>query len=170
MKLNINGYAQHGKDTVADMFVEFHKLKKVAISLVIAKDIIEKGELGPYDSVEDCYQDRVNNRGYWYSFIRDKCKHDNLHYTNIAITEGDIFVGHRNQKEFQAGKSMVTATIWVDASGRGLPKEDNDSCDMSPLVKHDFYIDNSGELYETRQQVDAIMQLLNNRKKALNAY
>ena len=170
MKLNINGYARHGKDTVADMFVKHHGLIKVSASHVYARDIMAEGYLGPYESVEECYQDRVNHRKEWYEFIRSKAKEDPTYYVKQMLAEGDIYVGHRGIFEYESTAHLFDATIWVDGSKRGLPPEDKSSCEMSPKIFHDFYIDNSGDLWETKAQVDAVYKLIQNKKDAINAY
>lgn len=170
MKLNINGYAQHGKDTVADMFVVFHKLRKISASMIYAEEIMKDGCLGTYKSVEDCYKDRVNHRAEWYNFIREKSKSNPTYYVAKTLDGGDIYVGHRGLSEYQNTKHLFDATIWVDASRRGLPPEDKSSCNLSPTTPHDFYIDNGGAMYETQKQVESVFQLINNRKRAQNAY
>ena len=169
MKLNINGYGQHGKDTVAGLFTEFG-LSTINISHEIAKDIMEElHTIGPYESWEEAYEDRVNHRAEWYNFVRYKCEDDKTYYVRKALQLGDIYCGHRHWKEFYAGRELVDATIWVDASRRGLPKEDPTSCELDP-TDHDFVIDNGGTLAETLKQVRSVVTLINNRKRALNAY
>lgn len=169
MKLNINGYAQHGKDTVAGLFKGFG-LRTINISHEIAKDIMkELPSIGPYESWEQAYEDRVNHRVEWYNFIRSKCENDKTYYVRKALQLGDIHCGHRHWSEFYAGRELVDATIWVDASKRGLSKEDPASCELDP-TDHDFVIDNGGTLAETLEQVGSIVTLINNRKRALNAY
>jgi len=169
MKLNINGYARHGKDTVADLFVKHYGLRKVSASHIYARDIIAEGYLGPYESVEECYQDRVNHRAAWYEFVRSKAREDPTYYVRQILAEGDMYVGHRGIFEYESTCHLFDATIWVDASKRGLPGEGKDSCEMSPTIHHDFYIDNGGDLWETKAQVDAVYKLILNKKEAINA-
>jgi len=170
MKLNINGYAQHGKDTVADLFVERHGLKKIPASFLVAEDIIAEGIIGNYHSVQECYEDRVNHRAEWYDFIREKARINPAYYVEKTLERGDMYVGHRGLFEFYETVHMFDATIWVDASGRGYPKEDRSSCELAPYVPHDFYIDNGKTIQETIEQVDMVMKLLNNKKRATYAY
>ena len=169
MKLNINGYARHGKDTVADIFCEEAGLKKISASHMYAELIMKDTDLGPYDSIEDCYQDRVNHRAAWYNYIRSKTKEEPTYFVDRCITEGDIYVGHRSRYEFKETKHLFDATIWTDASARGLPKEPLDSCDLD-YSGHDFVIDNGSSLAVTRNQIKMIIRLINNRKVAANAY
>jgi hypothetical protein len=169
MKLNINGYAQHGKDTVADLFCEEAKLVKVSASHIYARLIRDLGVLGPYESVEACYQDRVNHRKEWYNFIRRETKSNPFFFVDMCLYEGDMYVGHRSQWEFEQTRCAFDATIWVDASGRGMPQEPEDSCDLT-VHGHDYVIDNGMSLAVTRNQVKMVIRLINNRKVALNAY
>lgn len=169
LKLNINGYAQHGKDTIADLFVERHGFKKVSASMVYAEDIRNEQYLGPYATVEDCYEDRVNHRQAWYEFICKKLEENPHYYIDKILETGDIYVGQRNPIIFEKTKDAFDYTIWVDASGRGMPKESYNSCKMSPDTPHDFYIDNTKQDWAI-EQVDFIMALINNKRNACNAY
>lgn len=169
MKLNINGYAQHGKDTVADMFCEEVGLVKVSASHIYARLIRDLGVLGPYESVEECYQDRVNHRKEWYDFIRRETKANPYFFIDMCLLEGDMYVGHRARWEFEQTKDVFDATIWVDASSRGMPEESLDSCDLT-VHGHDYVIDNGMSLAVTRNQVKMVKRLINNRKVAENAY
>lgn len=169
MKLNINGYAQHGKDTVADLFCQHAGLKKLSISHVFAEGIMKETNLGPYDTIEECYQDRVNNRAAWYNWIRSKTIERPNYFVKLALEQGDMFVGHRATYEFEQTRHLFDATIWVDASQRGMPKESITSCDLD-CTGHDFIIDNGSSLAVTENQVRMIIRLINNRKVAENAY
>jgi hypothetical protein len=169
MKLNINGYARHGKDTVADMFCEEANLKKLPASLMYAEDIMTAGILGPYDSIEECFEDRVNHRAEWYDFIRSITDDNPFHYVIKTLTEGDMYVGHRSRYAFEKTQSMCDATIWVDASERGLPQEGRDSCNLDHFG-HDFVINNGLSIAHTRRQVQDIIRFLKNKERAINAY
>lgn len=169
MKLNINGYAQHGKDTVADLFCKEANLVKVSASHIYARLIMDLKVLGPYDSIEECYQDRVNHRKVWYDFIRRETKYCPSYFVDLCLAEGDMYVGHRSRWEFEQTKEHFDATIWVDASERGLLQEPEDSCNLT-VHGHDYVIDNGMSLAVTRNQVKMITRLINNRKVAENAY
>ena len=169
MKLNINGYARHGKDTVADIFCEEAGLKKLSASHIIAEAVMRETNLGPYGSIEDCYEDRVNHRADWYNFVRSKSIDNPRYLVDLCLEGGDIFVGHRATYEFEQTKQIFDATIWVDSSSRGLPKESITSCDLD-YNNHDFIIDNGSSLAVTRNQIKMILRLINNRKVAANAY
>lgn len=162
MKLCINGWAQHGKDTVGDMFALLG-LGKFPISLAIAEDIMNETNLGPYESVQECYENRVHNRAFWYNFIRNKCADDPAHYVKIALEKGDIFCGHRNTREFEASKHLFDATIWVDASIRGKEREGIESCDLTP-AGHDYIIQND-RLPDTMRLVATIYEIIDKKKK-----
>src|SRR6056297_2595174 len=113
--LNINGYARHGKDTVGDLFQKWG-LKKASASHFYAQMIMEDNILGPYDSVEECYEDRVNHRSEWYDYIRSITKEDPYYFVSRVLERGHIYCGHRARYEFEKTKPLFDATIWVDAS------------------------------------------------------
>lgn len=170
MKLNINGYAQHGKDTVADLLTEHYQLQKASASHLIAQAIMDENVLGPYQSLEECYEDRKNHRETWYQFVHHKRINNPSWMIQETMENGDMYVGIRSTAEYLNNVYQFDATIWVDASRRGVPKEDSDSCELGPEINHDFYIDNGGSLDQTMKQIDAIMVLLKNKKRAINAY
>lgn len=169
MKLNINGYARHGKDTVGGLFCMAGGLVNPRTSLIIAQDMMDEDYLGQYDSVEDAYDDRVNHREAWYDFIYNKNTTITNYYVLKSLEIGDMYIGQRGQREFNQSKHLFDATVWVDASGRGLPKEPLSSCDLT-YEGHDFVLDNSKSLEHALIQAEHIIQLINNRKVAANAY
>lgn len=170
MKININGYAQHGKDTVGEIFADTTQSEPYNVSHDIAKAIHEEHEtLGPYNDWLEAYEDRVNHRDEWFNFIREKRDENPIWLIDVALDKSGMYIGHRSLREFEYTKPLVDATIWVDASRRGLPKEPVTSCELTP-EDHDYVIDNGGYLWETRQQVEAVVQLIKNRKRAINAY
>jgi hypothetical protein len=139
-------------------------LKKVPASIIIARDIIKDKPFGvSYESVEECYEDRIHHREDWYNYIRLKCKYDPAFYVKQTLQEGDIFVGHRNRKEFKGSSLFFDYTIWVDASGRGLPPEDKASCDIT-MNGHDFIIENNN-LPDTMIQVASLYKIMKNKKR-----
>jgi len=168
IKLNINGYARHGKDTVADMFVQFHGFRKTDASMLYARDIRQMGVIEGYHSDRECYDDRINHRKEWFDFITDATKNEPDLYVKEVLRDGDIYVGQRNLKQYYQTKHLFDATIWVDSSNRGLKREAKESCELNPLIEHTFYIDNSKSIYETGKQIDSIMNLLINRKNIQN--
>jgi len=170
MKLIINGYARHGKDLVADLFVKNHGLTKLDVSRLVAKDMVEEGYIGNYVSAEECYRDRVNHRDKWYEYIKLKRDVTPDAYFLDAVMRGDIYVGVRSLEEYYTNLDLFDASIWVDASGRGLPKESSESCDLDARVAHDFYIDNSGTIEQTAEQVSAVHMLIQNKDRAIHAY
>jgi hypothetical protein len=158
MKLCINGYARHGKDTVADMFTMLG-LKKFNISEQYALEIYNKRPFGvKYDSPEDAYNDRVNYRKEWYDYIVGKVKTEPFRYVKMALELGDMYVGERNREHFLETKHVYDATIWVDASER-LPAESIESCNMQPL-DHDYIINNNHDMANLMKEVADVYQYI----------
>ena len=166
IKININGYARHGKDTVREMFQK-HGLRGSNTSMMYAKHIQENGLIKYYATPEECYEDRVNHRADWYNIIRSV--DDDSYWVKKCLEENDIYTGHRDRGEFERSKHLFDVTIWVDASRRGLSKEDSSSCNLD-VQGHDFVIDNGLTLELTEIQVELILLFIKNRKVAENAY
>jgi hypothetical protein len=159
MKLNINGYGQHGKDTVGDLFEELG-VRKYNASLIIAEEVMKRGMFQNYERLIDCYNDRVNHRKGWYNLVKNELnREDPAWLVKETLKRGDIFCGHRDPDEYEASRPLFDATIWVHATARGIPKEPYESCKLDHR-NHDFIIDNGHSLTYTKQQVEYIYNII----------
>jgi hypothetical protein len=140
MKLLIIGNARHGKDTLAEIFrdefgIQFESSSHAACRLAIYPALRDKYG---YDSLEECFLDRVNHRKEWYDMICEYNSEDGSRLTkdilglnpSIPGPGSDIYVGLRAKREFDASRHLFDLVIFVDASGR-LPPEDKSSCTIS---------------------------------------
>ena len=157
MKIQVNGWARHGKDTVGDYFAERYDLRKNNASIVIAEMLFELLPNGWYKDFDECYADRVNHREGWYNFIVDG--NHNPTQVERAMVDGDIFTGERHRKSFERHKHMFDVTIWVDSSARGIPPEPMGSCDLNS-AGHDLILFNNGTLRELYDECDLIYNKL----------
>lgn len=149
-KLNINGYARHGKDTVAEMLRDYHGYRLVPASERFADILMTKLPLGWYETTNECFKDRLNHRRGWFNAIRDYCKNDPARFVKLTLEGGDIYVGHRARSEFEHSKELFDLTVWVDSTGRGLVKEE--TCELLP-EDHDYIIYNNGDLHDLKREV-----------------
>jgi len=162
MKLRINGYARHGKDTVADMISLKYGLVKPDASRIIARYLVTsrlpkdwyQGTLN--EQIEAAYYDRVNHRAGWYNFVSDMgaetlCKE--------VMREGDIYVGERRRESFELTKDLFDFSIWVTSENRGFKPEPLSSCDLTS-EGHDYILFNDGTLEDLEVKVMTMYRLL----------
>lgn len=159
IKLMILGYARHGKDTVANILVDTHGLKKEDSSQFAGKQIMmpyfaAKGV--NYASWNECYADRVNHRQEWYEQISGYNTPDKARLAREIYKESDIYVGIRCAKEFAAAKSegLFQYSIWVDRS-KHLPPEPVTSNTITREIA-DYVIDNNGTLEELKVRTNSL--------------
>lgn len=163
-KILVMGYARHGKDTAAEMLGRHRNLKFTSSSMFCAEHVIMprfalKGFT--YDSVADCFEDRVNHRGEWYQAIRDFNRPDASALGRAIFVEHDIYCGIRSKAEFNALKNtgVFDVAIWIDRSDH-LDTEARQSCTVEPWMA-DFVVDNNGTLadleFNLRQLMDEVL-------------
>jgi hypothetical protein len=153
LKLMILGYARHGKDTVAEILREHHKLKIVSSSLAAAERVMVPyfKSIGiNYASLEECYVDRVNHRSEWYDQIKAFNTPDLARLAREIYSENDVYIGIRNAEEFQAARKegLFQYSIWVDRS-KHEPAESISSNTMDSSMA-DYIIDNNGTLEQLK--------------------
>lgn len=158
-KFLIIGDARHGKDTVADIITERYGIQSTSSSEFAAHrvmmpyfDLIGRS----YESVKECFDDRSNHRAEWYIQIAayNSPKKDKLASEIMAIS--DIYVGMRCPIELEATRYLFDHTIWVDATGRGIPREDRASNGIDcPEYAH--VIQNDGSLADLQRRVTTFM-------------
>lgn len=146
MKLLILGYARHGKDSVSSLLCNrlglrsmsssFHAAERLMMPLLVPKY--------GYQTVEECFDDRVNHREEWYNAIRDYTRDDPARLAKEILSVADVYIGMRSMEEFKASVHLFDFVLWVDASRR-LPPETTKSCTVGPECAH-YIIDNNGNI------------------------
>jgi len=155
------GHARHGKDTTCDLLRKLYSLTFVSSSFFVGEKAVRPylDRLGiSYNSMDDCYADRVNHRAAWFDTIAAYNKEDPARLGRELFQQYDIYCGLRNVKEFQALKAEKAFDIclWVDRSHHA-PAELTNSFNIG-LSFADYIIDNNGDLSELEVNIIEIME------------
>lgn len=159
-KIFVVGHGRHGKDTVGEMINEACGLTFESSSMFCAEHVVRPWleKLGiTYDSLEECYADRVNYRIQWYEAIRAYNEGDESRLSAAIFSKYDMYVGIRSRIEFLASRSLSDLSIWVDASER-IPQIDP-TCKIL-ATDCDIIIDNNGTEEELRKKLDRLLGLI----------
>ena len=111
-----------------------------------------------YDSLEECYEDRVNHRMAWYDSIRAYNDGDESRLSSAIFSQYDMYVGIRSRVEFLASRHLCDLSIWVDAATR-IPQVDP-SCKIL-ASDCDIIIDNNGTEDELKDKLTRLFDLIN---------
>jgi hypothetical protein len=163
MKLIVMGCGDHGKDTACEYFSTIFGLTFISSSWAACDLVVYpalKEELG-YETVEQCFADRRNQRAKFYETIKAYNTPDKTRLARQVFELVDIYCGMRCVEEFEAAKTqgLFDYAIWVDASKRRPPESDA-SCTVTPDLA-DIVINNNGTTDELFFEVFRAMQELN---------
>lgn len=160
VKILIIGHARHGKDTFAKLLEDIWGIttsssSNTALNLFMWDKLKDK-----YNSPQECYLDRVNNREIWYNSISEYNKNDKTRLAKDILKLTNCYVGMRSREEFLACKSenLFHLVIWVDASER-LKQESNKSFNILKSDA-DIIIDNNSDLDSLKEKAKRIGRLL----------
>lgn len=158
-KLLIIGHGQHGKDTVADIIVDFFGLTKVSSSMFAAERVVmpwlAKHRGLTYANVEACYEDRVNHRSDWYQAICEYNQDDLARLAREVLEVSDIYVGMRDDREFYASRHLFDYVIGVTAFDRDGRL---DPTFLVPLAECDFILTNDSDEDDLESATIELMQ------------
>jgi hypothetical protein len=160
-KILILGWARHGKDTVAEILRDVHGYTFASSSMFCAEEVCRPAmaELGiTYDTLEECYADRVNHRATWYEAIKAYNAEDPARLAKGILESGDLYVGMRSAYEFAEARKLFSHIWWVDASGRGLPPEPRDSMDIDFEEDEFTLISNNGTLEDLHREISLALE------------
>lgn len=154
-KLLIVGQARWGKDTLAEILHHHFNLHYTSSSYAAAEIFIFarlKEQYG-YQTIEECFEDRVHHRAEWHELIKAYNREDRARLAKGILERSDCYVGMRDQAEINAcmAQGLFDLIIWVDASQR-LPAEGSDSCSIVRSCA-DVVLDNNGTLAEFKTKV-----------------
>jgi hypothetical protein len=118
-----------------------------------------------YDSLEECYEDRVNHRMDWYEAIRSYNKEDESKLSRAIFAKYDMYVGIRSRIEFLEARHFSDLSIWVEASERWP--------DIDPTCKIlkadcDIIVDNNGTIEELYGRLTRLFGQLKLTKETLS--
>jgi hypothetical protein len=162
----IISHAQWGKDTAAaymrDAYgLTFESSSMACLHLFLFEEIQKKYGLR-YDTMEECFADRINHRDKWHDLICAFNTPDKAKLARIIIKErgNRMYVGMRSADEAQAclREGIFDWVIWVDASKR-MPPEPDTSFNIDESIAH-FDIDNNGTIEEMYAHIDNLMEIL----------
>lgn len=160
-KILVIGYARHGKDTVCEILRDEFGYKFDSSSNFCMKAFIFEGlsKKYGYQTMEECYADRVNHRAEWYDLIVEYVGEDKARLGREILAENDIYCGLRNVNEFEAmvNEGVVDYTIWVERAG--FPPEDKSSMTLEK-IHADFLIRNNGTMDDLRKSVGRVKTLI----------
>jgi hypothetical protein len=164
--LVIFGHKQHGKDTACEYLREKFGLSFISSSFFACKSFLYRqlqndfshGVL--YNTIQECFDDRVNHRKYWYEAIRDYNTPNKTRLGAQLFNRHDIYCGIRDLEEFTALKAagLVNLSIFIDASGR-LEKESSESMKLD-IEDADIVITNNGTLEQFHEKLDKLFIML----------
>lgn len=137
MKILIIGHGRHGKDTFANMLVEKYNLKYISASEFACKHIIFPAMQANYNTLEECYNDKVNHREYWKRLISEYNKEDKLKLVKEVLKESDIYVGLRDIVEYEECKRLKLFDYVFTIFN---PRVENESSYNIPLNEGEFIL------------------------------
>lgn len=160
VKILICGEARHGKDTVAELLNSMigleYKSSSDFVGRILYKNILK--EKYGYKTFEECFEDRVTKRDEWYNLICEYNEQDRARTAKEILKVADIYVGMRDNQEFEASKNLFDIKIWVDASER-LPKEKSSSNKLNK-TSFDIIIENNESYEKLVERVGNISKLI----------
>ena len=98
-----------------------------------------------YKNLDECFEDRRNHREEWYNLICDYNKEDKSRLTKEIIKTNNIYVGMRDDKEYEYSRHLFDLIIWVDAFKRVFEKDDTLKIDFK-TSNPDIIINNNGTI------------------------
>lgn len=147
-KLLIVGHARHGKDTVAQILADGWDFKFQSSSLAAAEIVVypELKKIYDYQTLEECFNDRVNHRAEWKELITDYNSEDRTRLAREILVDNNIYVGMRCHKELAScvAQGLFDAIVWVDASYRKEPEPVSSNTITKQMA--DYVIDNNGSI------------------------
>ena len=162
----ILGWARHGKDTVAEIMRDEHGYTFESSSFFLAEKVVrpELERRGiAYESLDECYEDRVNHRATWRGIIGDFNGDDPSPLARSILEVSDCYVGMRTDREYRASRDLFDAVVWVDASRRDIPPEGRDSMDIDYDPTTMFRIENGGTIEWLRVGVRRFVEEIESR-------
>lgn len=158
-KLLILGHGRHGKDTVADLIAEYYSFMNTSSSMFAAEHIVmpwlEDNRGLKYQTLDACYEDRVNHRGDWYQAICEFNADDPARLVKAILEISDIYVGMRDDREFYASRGLFDYVIGVTAFDRVKAL---DPTFLVPLDECDFILENDGDEADLENDVQVMME------------
>ena len=115
IKILIVGHGQHGKDTLSRMINKELNFKFRGSSEVAAKEVIYPLMSNFYESAEDAFNKRRENRELWRAVISDFNREDPTKLCRLVCKGGHGYTGLRDKTEVVCSikSGFFTHIIWV---------------------------------------------------------
>lgn len=152
----IIGDARHGKDTVAKYLnkyggLTFKDSSMEALNIFLLDVLIEKyGK--KYESKEQAYHDRVNNRKIWYDEISKYNNPDPSRLAKDIMRSSDMYVGMRRIAEINACKAIGLFDLIIGVFNPNVEREDVSSNTVDVFKHSDILLFNNEGLEEIEEK------------------
>jgi len=163
MKILILGHKRHGKDTIADiLFEEFGLTHATPNNSPATKTVCDKLKvIYGYESIEECFEDRVHHRSEWYNIIKDYNTPDKARLAKEILLVNDVYVGMRDIEELEECKKQKIFDVVLTVIVSGAPLEHSSSMNIDVVKESDYIIYNDGTLEDLKDTVlDIYPQIL----------
>jgi dephospho-CoA kinase len=147
-KILIVGHARHGKDTVAQILADGWDFKFQSSSLAAAEIVVFPvlSKIYGYETVEECFNDRVNHRAEWKDLITEYNSEDRTKLAKQILEDNNIYVGMRCKYELATCRAngLFDVIVWVGAEYRKEPEPTSSNTITKEMA--DYVIDNNGSI------------------------
>ena len=153
--LGICGHGRAGKDLAAAWIgSNYNLLYTGSISKIISPLVA----YSTGRSVEEAFNDRHNDRMYWFEYCNEVRRQDPTLLVKFTLSANDMAVGVRGDIELEACRSsgILDASIWID----------NDRVDIDPTLEYaiddcDIAIRNCGSKVSFFKRLRSLAGMLN---------
>lgn len=162
MKLFILGYAESGKDELAQTLSLYSGFQYIPTSLYIAEKFMFERLKGQheYKNANECYLGRRSLRKEWYEGINDYNKDNPTQLIEDFFEEYDCYIGLRCRDQFNHFKVNCNKynylSIWIDCGDRVPPEK---TCTITKDMA-DLIILNDGSEHEFKERGFILGQVL----------
>jgi hypothetical protein len=152
MNILILGVKRSGKDKVAGLIEKHKGYTFTSSSLAAAQAILPVlHEIYGYADALEAFEDRMDKRMLWKALITLYNTPDKSALCKNILEHSDIYVGMRCVNEYQASIRFFDKIYWVDASKRGINKDETLTIPFNHITME--VIDNNGTLDELEERV-----------------
>lgn len=161
----IIGHARHGKDTVAQILKDGWGLEFCSSSYAAAEKVVFP-VLAPiygYETIDECYTDRVNHRAEWKDLITAYNSPDKTRLAREIMEKNDIYVGMRCYEELEAcvEDCIFSHVVWVDGCYRKDPEPYSSNTIPANHQYIQHYVENNGSIHDLVLECFKLMKTIN---------
>ena len=158
LQILIVGHKNHGKTFVANELCKLTKMKFKDSSMAAADIFLfdELKEKYKYETVKECFNNRVNHRAEWYDLICEYNKDDKAKLAKAILKENDIYVGMRNKEEIAECNKQNLFDYVIGVFDPDKPLEDSDSFNIDLFRESDFIIRTGKDIERVKKVIKLI--------------